>query len=354
MRKKGGRSRVPKNGKVILDSVSCPATLSSNARSTFGLFTRNTISGNNENEKDHDFGKTMIPDAISDIAEEREEDFDSSFDGFSAVPPSPAIKTVIEENTYDMKEKDTKKSVEKQKKSDEKQKRSSSPLPPRPPKKTTTTRSRHNNYNTEQESEQESKPPPIDEVIEIRRNQHTRSNNNNYAGRKNRRQRNFSSSRYHAQSSLVSSLGNWDDSSSFLSMAVTTATVIATKPSWGHYAVGLFVFLGWSLHHAYHDNIHTYFRAVQHQQSDAGSHRPEHRIYDQQQQYLRGGDNMMTTTENGNIGFHNNAAGGTVVNVNPLEGINSGELMNSYGLSDSNNNNNNNLGGTNLFETLQN
>jgi len=97
---------------------------------------------------------------------------------------------------------------------------------------------------------------------------------------------------------------------------VTTASVIATKPSWGHYAVGLFVFLGWSLHHAYHDNIHTYFRAVQHQQSDAGSHRPEHRIYDQQQ-YLRGSGDMMTTIENGNIGFNNNASSSSV-NFTPL------------------------------------
>ena len=53
---------------------------------------------------------------------------------------SPAIKTVIDKNDYNMREKDSekkkKKLDEKKKKSEEKQKRSSSPLPPRPPKKT--------------------------------------------------------------------------------------------------------------------------------------------------------------------------------------------------------------------------
>lgn len=67
----------------------------------------------------------------------------------------------------------------------------------------------------------------------------------NYRGRR-------SSSVYSSvQSSMASSMLSWESMSQSAFSVYTTASVIARRPAWGHYVVGVLVFLGWVLHHYY-------------------------------------------------------------------------------------------------------
>jgi hypothetical protein len=67
----------------------------------------------------------------------------------------------------------------------------------------------------------------------------------NYQGR---RQSSIHSS---VPSSMNSSLTSWDTMSHSVYSVYTTASTIARKPAWGHYILGLMVFVGWMIHHWY-------------------------------------------------------------------------------------------------------
>jgi len=310
------RKNHSRNNRVILDSVSCPATLSSAKKASSAPRGGRRITRKFSNS---DF-ETPIPEIPDDIPEESGEDEEETIDESLEKPPTPEILTVRDENTYEM----DKRSGNGEKAT----KRSKLPqleqLPPQPQKQWTRSR-----YTEELTSEL---TPNDVEAEQQQMKKHTRTNNKGKIQRaKQRRQRNFS--RHHAQSSLVSSYATWEDSSVY-SMGrsmVTTASVIATRPSWGHYVVGLFVFLGWTLHHAYHDSLHQYFRTVR-MDADAAGHS---RMYDNEQ-YLRGrsSSGRMTVTENGY------PMGNNYKNINAENSqttANSGELVKKYGLSSTTN-----------------
>ena len=52
-------------------------------------------------------------------------------------------------------------------------------------------------------------------------------------------------------SSMNSSMVSWDNMSQSVYSIYTSASTIARRPAWGHYVVGVMVFVGWMVHHWY-------------------------------------------------------------------------------------------------------
>jgi hypothetical protein len=52
-------------------------------------------------------------------------------------------------------------------------------------------------------------------------------------------------------SSMNSSMASWDNMSQSVYSIYSTASTIARRPAWGHYVVGVMVFVGWMVHHWY-------------------------------------------------------------------------------------------------------
>lgn len=106
-------------------------------------------------------------------------------------------------------------------------------LPPPPPN----TRAQHTTYTAQRSS----RAPP-----KTTRKQHEEAGVPTTRPRNYRNRRNSS-----VHSSMASSMVSWDSMSQSVYSVYTTATVIARRPAWGHYVVGVMVFLGWIVHHYY-------------------------------------------------------------------------------------------------------
>mmetsp|Transcript_30933 Transcript_30933/g.46945 ORF Transcript_30933/g.46945 Transcript_30933/m.46945 type:complete len:286 (-) Transcript_30933:108-965(-) len=118
--------------------------------------------------------------------------------------------------------------------------------------------------------------PPKEVIKRVDDYRQTRSKTAHYRG--NRRQKNFSSQYRDApNASMVSSLATWDSASMF-STGQTMFTRAIQRPSWGHYVVGLLVFLAWTLHHAYHENLNSYLNSV-----NSSANLGHSRVYDSRQ-----------------------------------------------------------------------
>mmetsp|Transcript_8424 Transcript_8424/g.12206 ORF Transcript_8424/g.12206 Transcript_8424/m.12206 type:complete len:287 (+) Transcript_8424:114-974(+) len=130
--------------------------------------------------------------------------------------------------------------------------------------------------NVSSRSKHSSLPKEVIKKVDPYKSRQAKTQGAHYRG--NRKQRNFSSGyRDVPNSSMISSLATWDSASMF-STGQTMFTRVAQRPSWGHYVVGLLVFLGWTLHHAYNENLNSYLNTVNNNANLGNS-----RVYDSSQ-----------------------------------------------------------------------